>query len=154
MILHSPAQTSANPSLTFYVDAWPRTIIYQWKRDEQIVLDGPTAAGSFISGATTSELTIFHAQPSDVGIYTVTASTPCGTATSDPATLRICHGDFTSDGIIDDTDFLFFANNYNILDCAAPAMPTNCPGDFNSDSAVDDADFALFIAAYEALLCP
>jgi len=153
-LIHGPAHTSASPSATLYVDAWPRTIIYEWKRGGTLLTDGPTGTGSFISGAATSELTIRYAQPSDVGPYTVTVSTPRGSVTSDPAWLRLCNGDFNSDLLVDDADFIYFVNNYNILDCAASAMPTNCPGDYNADGLIDDADFSVFVAAYDALVCP
>lgn len=152
-LVHGPAHTSASPSATFYVDAWPRTIIYEWKREGTLLTDGPTGTGSFISGAATSELTIRYAQPSDVGPYTVTVSTSRGSVTSDPAWLRLCNGDLNSDLLVDDADFTYFVNNYNILDCAAPAMPTNCPGDFNADALVDDSDFTTFLAAYNKLVC-
>lgn len=154
MILHGPADTSANPNVMFHVDAWPTTLTFEWKRDGIVLADGPTPSGAIISGATTSELTIYQAKPADVGQYTVTASTPCSSVTSDPAWLRYCHGDFNSDLAVDDSDFLYFVVSYNVLDCADPAMPHNCPGDFNADGVVDDVDFQTFVAAYDSLVCP
>jgi hypothetical protein len=65
-----------------------------------------------------------------------------------------CGSDFTADGFVDDSDFVAFANSYQILDCADPAMPAGCPGDLNSDTFVDDADFVIFAGAYEVLECP
>jgi len=65
-----------------------------------------------------------------------------------------CKGDLNLDGLVDDSDFVIFANAYNQLDCADPTMPAGCPSDINGDKLVDDADFVLFAAAYNALLCP
>lgn len=65
-----------------------------------------------------------------------------------------CPADFNNDGFVDDTDFVIFANAYNLLDCNDPGMPAGCPSDLNNDNVVDDADFVLFATAYEALLCP
>lgn len=65
-----------------------------------------------------------------------------------------CTGDLNNDGQVNDADFVSFANAYNILDCADPAMPAGCPADFNASGIVDDIDFTLFVAAYDNLLCP
>ncbi len=65
-----------------------------------------------------------------------------------------CPGDLNADTVVDDTDFVIFADAYNRLDCADPIMPAGCPADLNADASVDDADFVLFAAAYNALLCP
>jgi hypothetical protein len=65
-----------------------------------------------------------------------------------------CPGDFNNDNFVDDADFVIFANSYNLLDCADPAMPAGCPADLNGDTFVDDADFVIFADAYNALLCP
>lgn len=154
MIIHGPADTSANPSAAFYVDASPHTAAYQWMRDGEPLTDGPTPHGSLIIGAATSVLTIQNAHSLDVGQYTVVAFTPCSSVVSDPAWLRYCHGDFNSDLAVDDSDFLFFSNSYDIMDCADPLMPHNCPGDYNADGYVDDADFLIFVTAYDVLVCP
>lgn len=65
-----------------------------------------------------------------------------------------CTSDLTSDGAVDDTDFVLFATAYDILDCADPAMPSGCPADVNGDGFVDDTDFVQFSQAYDALECP
>lgn len=153
-IIHGPATTSSNPSVTFYVDAWPLSISYQWLREGEPLADGPTADGAIISGATTPELTIRNARPQDVAQYAVVVSTGCSSVASDAAWLRYCHGDFNSDLVVDDVDFMFFALNYSIMDCADHLMPRNCPGDFNADGFVDDADFQVFSSAYNTLMCP
>lgn len=65
-----------------------------------------------------------------------------------------CPADFNDDGLVDDSDFVAFANGYNILDCADPSMPVGCPADLSGDGVVEDADFVIFVAAYNELLCP
>jgi len=65
-----------------------------------------------------------------------------------------CPADLTVDQQVDDADFVGFADAYNILDCADPAMGLGCPADLNLDDVVDDSDFVLFAGAYNALLCP
>ncbi|HEX8877968.1 MAG TPA: hypothetical protein VF777_14565 [Phycisphaerales bacterium] len=65
-----------------------------------------------------------------------------------------CVGDLNNDGLVDDADFVIFAEAYNILDCFDPGMTAGCPADLNSDGFVDDADFVIFADAYNQLLCP
>lgn len=65
-----------------------------------------------------------------------------------------CPADLNADTFVDDADFVIFAEAYNVLDCADPAMAPGCPADLNTDAFVDDADFVLFAGAYNALLCP
>ena len=65
-----------------------------------------------------------------------------------------CPGDLNGDRAVDDADFVSFAHDYDILDCADPSMPLDCPADFNLDGVVDDSDFAIFAQAYDDLLCP
>jgi len=67
---------------------------------------------------------------------------------------NLCPIDLNADGIVDDSDFVFFVGAYNLLDCADPGMPAGCPADFNNDGIVEDADFVAFAAAYNTLLCP
>ncbi len=64
-----------------------------------------------------------------------------------------CPGDLNHDALVDDSDFVVFAQAYNLLDCADPAMPAGCPADLNHDQVVDDADFVLFAVAYNKLVC-
>jgi len=95
--------------------------------------DGPSATNS--NAVTSADLAAF-----DAAFPGLCAST--------------CPADLNNDGFVDDSDFVIFANTYNILDCSDPTMPVGCPGDINSDGIVDDADFVLFAAAYDQLLCP
>ena len=65
-----------------------------------------------------------------------------------------CAGDFNGDRIVDDIDFVIFAQQYNLFDCADPAMPAGCPADLDGTGIVDDIDFVLFARAYDLYLCP
>ncbi|MBX3378652.1 MAG: hypothetical protein KF805_01035 [Phycisphaeraceae bacterium] len=61
-----------------------------------------------------------------------------------------CPADLNGDGVVEDSDFVIFANAYNEL----IAESRWAPGDLNGDSFVDDSDFVIFAAAYNELLCP
>ncbi|MBX3390143.1 MAG: hypothetical protein KF691_11915 [Phycisphaeraceae bacterium] len=61
-----------------------------------------------------------------------------------------CPADLNNDGLVDDSDFVFFVNAYDYLLCDPPG----CPTDFNGDWATDDADFLVFASAYDQLICP
>ncbi|MBS0191861.1 MAG: PKD domain-containing protein [Phycisphaerales bacterium] len=65
-----------------------------------------------------------------------------------------CPADFNHDLVVDDSDFVIFANDYNLFDCSDPSMTPGCPADLNHDGFVDDSDFVIFADAYAALLCP
>ena len=68
--------------------------------------------------------------------------------------VQACPADLNHDSVVDDDDFVFFVNDYNILDCADPSMILWCPSDLTHDALVDDADFTVFAGAYNDLLCP
>jgi len=57
-----------------------------------------------------------------------------------------CPGDFNADGMVDDSDFVTFANAYDAL--------TDLRGDLNGDGQTDDSDFVIFAGAYDTLICP
>ncbi|MBX3390590.1 MAG: hypothetical protein KF691_14165 [Phycisphaeraceae bacterium] len=65
-----------------------------------------------------------------------------------------CPGDLNNDGQVDDSDFVSFAAQYDVLECASASMTGYCRADMNSDEYVDDADFVLFAQAYDQLVCP
>ncbi len=77
----------------------------------------------------------------------------CGFVISDVIAFGICDSDFNCDGQVEDSDFVVFAQAYNVLVCDDPAMPVGCPADLNGDGVVDDADFVVFVGAYNELLC-
>lgn len=57
-----------------------------------------------------------------------------------------CAGDFNKDGVVDDSDFVLFAEAYNNL--------LDRRGDLNADLLSDDSDFVIFADAYNSLICP
>ncbi|MBN8598740.1 MAG: hypothetical protein J0L78_13800 [Planctomycetes bacterium] len=65
-----------------------------------------------------------------------------------------CVGDLNADQLVDDSDFVLFADAYNVLVCPTNPAYTRCPSDFNGDGIVEDADFVLFASAYDQLICP
>ena len=65
-----------------------------------------------------------------------------------------CPADLEVDSQVDNTDFVQFANAYNIFDCNDPSMPAFCPADLNDDGVVDNSDFVIFANAYNEFLCP
>jgi hypothetical protein len=68
--------------------------------------------------------------------------------------VAVCPADLNGDGVVDDLDFVIFADSYNVMDCSDPDMPGACEADFTGDGLVDDADFLVFATGYERLLCP
>ncbi|MBS0191721.1 MAG: hypothetical protein U0573_11715 [Phycisphaerales bacterium] len=65
-------------------------------------------------------------------------------------TVRLpCPSDLNGDAVVDDGDFVIFANAYNDLICGSV-----CPADLNGDGFVDDSDFVIFATAYDQLVCP
>lgn len=57
-----------------------------------------------------------------------------------------CPADLNIDGVVDDLDFVRFAESYNAL--------LDPVGDLNQDGVADDTDFVTFAAAYNELVCP
>jgi len=72
---------------------------------------------------------------------------------SGPVACSACPSDMNGDRTVDDTDFVFFSQSYDILNCADQTMPPSCRADINGDGSVDDADFVLFAGAYDAFTC-
>jgi alpha-tubulin suppressor-like RCC1 family protein len=71
--------------------------IYQWYKDGVALTNGTTPAGTIISGATSSVLTLSNLQAADVGTYTVKVSNNAGdSVTSNPATLVMGYPVITS----------------------------------------------------------
>lgn len=67
-------------------------------------------------------------------------------------TNRSCAADLNNDGVVEDSDFVIFANAYDTLEC--PSLPGLCLADLNDDGIVEDSDFVIFASAYNELLCP
>lgn len=78
----------------------------------------------------------------------------CDSSLSSPISIPVCVGDLAQDGVVDDADFVEFAQAYNTLECNSTNMPEYCPADLVPDGLVDDSDFISFSRAYDQLLCP
>ena len=72
---------------TAVVGAQPMTL--QWRQNGVDLVDGPTAHGSVISGATTDTLTLTNAQEEDLGFYVLEASNGCGTTFTTSAGIAV-----------------------------------------------------------------
>ena len=68
--------------------------------------------------------------------------------------VTVCLGDLNGDALVDDADFVLFADAYNAMDCSSPSMLDACKADFTGDGLVDDADFLVFVTGYDRLVCP
>ncbi len=144
----------------------PFSYSWQWRAGPSVPQWTAVAEGSNSAGARTFAALNSHSPSITVSSYHQTdaagpfgdfrciVSNACGGTTSNPASAKVCWGDFNCDGQVEDTDFVIFASAYNLLDCDAPAMPAGCPADLISNGVVDDADFALFANAYNILVCP
>lgn len=179
-ILVKPQPQSIVAPDTLTLSATPATayanVSFQWERELPAgsgiyidVLNGPggaSATGGTVSGASgtlasptngqPATLTITAAKNSDAGLYRVTFWNTCGESSSVPVPVKIkAHiTDINADGFVDDFDFVYFATQYEILDCADPSMPDSCSADFNHDGIVDDSDFSIFAPAYDIMIFP
>lgn len=124
----------------------PGATSFQWRHN-----------GISLAGETSATLDIPSISGDSDGIYDCIVDSgagTCGGTLTAPARVIVCRADFTCDAAVDDSDFIVFANAYNVLVCEDPAMPLGCPADLNGDDMVDDSDFVLFAGAYNTLLCP
>jgi|GEM_PF-3184985 len=130
----------------FAVASGGGVLSYVWRRDGQIITDGP-----HFSGASTDTLSLLDAQPEHSGDYTVTASNPCGSETSTPARVDIfsCDTDFNADGNTDQDDAAYLIN---VL--AGGANPSGRDPDFNRDGNADVDDLAALIDVLAGEPCP
>ncbi|MBN8597778.1 MAG: hypothetical protein J0L78_08905 [Planctomycetes bacterium] len=163
-ILEQPLSQSINcnvesPDFTIAVD--PGTSpTYQWYfNNNPINNDGKYEITTY-PGGSRLRFNLLYLYDTDAGDYHVVATTPCGSVTSDTASLIItgncpapCPGDLNDDRTVDDTDFVLFAQAYDELLCSEEPE-TECPADLNGDQIIDDADFVLFVQAYDTLICP
>ena len=69
-------------------------------------------------------------------------------------TRRPCQADLNFDGLVDDIDFVLFAQAYDLFYCGMPDMPADCQADLTNDGLVADDDFVLFAQAYDLFVCP
>ena len=126
---------------------------YRWRVNSAFLTDGPTGTGAVFSGAFTNQLTISNFQAANTAEYQCVVVTALGSASTSPAPVTVCPGDFNCDGFIDDIDFVLFAQQYDLFDCSDPSIPPGCSADLNIDGFVDDIDFVLFAQRYDLFIC-
>lgn len=71
----------------FFAGATP--IDFQWTMDGIALLDGPTASGSVVSGATTDTLQVTGLSSADIGSYRLMGTNTCGTDTSEAIAVSV-----------------------------------------------------------------
>ncbi|MCC6676076.1 MAG: right-handed parallel beta-helix repeat-containing protein [Phycisphaerales bacterium] len=148
LVTSPPASLALAPASTamFTVAALGRpTIGYRWRFEGADLVDGPSAGGGTVSGATTAALTITGVGPGDAGRYECVLTNSCGSVASAGAWLVVtppaCRADLNGDGQVDFADYLEFLNLYDAGDLRA---------DFNGDGQVDFADYLEFLNFYDA----
>jgi len=106
---------------------------YQWTRN-----------GTPIAGATSASLTVAALTSADAASYQCNITSPCGTTTSNAATLTItglCTADFDNNGFLTGEDFDAYVAAFEVGTISA---------DFDNDGFVTGDDFDAFVAAFEA----
>ncbi|MCX5690935.1 MAG: immunoglobulin domain-containing protein, partial [Planctomycetota bacterium] len=106
---------------------------FQW------YLDNVTIDAAANPTASTASL-VLDAYAGERGSYTCTVSNGCGTATTQPAVVSICIGDFNCDGGVDGGDIESF---FVIWETGDPAA------DVNRDGGVDGGDIERFFTRWE-----
>ncbi len=119
-------------------------ISYQWRKD-----------GIIIDGAAEATLVIEGVGPADAGAYDVIVSNPCGSDTSDAATLivePVVIGDHDGDCDVDIDDYRVFHFECVTVDHTAPGFEPpedHCLRfDFDGDGDVDALDFGNLQASF------
>jgi len=115
---------------------------------------GQIAQGFFILNGTTYDASVSKSLAPGTYVIQVTRTQPWGGKYTLQVSGSCATSDFNGDDLVNDTDFIVFAQSYNLLACSDPVMPAGCPADINKDGAVDDTDFVFFVSAYDTLICP
>ena len=106
--------------------------------------DGPLTIDSLyyadVSGSASDTLQVQLVSPDTARRFRAVATGSCGSATSEPATLRICIGDFNCDNAIDGDDVIGF---FAVWDAGL------IEGDVNGDESVDGDDVIAFFGAWD-----
>ena len=111
---------------------------YAWRKDMEPLVDDER-----VSGSASAILTIEGVLAPDAGAYDVVVTNVCGSATSEPAVLRVrlCMAEFNANGVLNSQDFFDFLTAYFESDPGA---------DFDGSGVVDSADFFGFLDAFFA----
>lgn len=127
---------------------------YQWRRNGQVLSDGPSAAGA-VSGADTGTLTIMSATIAAAGNYDVIVSNGCGGATSTLVGVNVAIlGDANCDGSVNgfDIDGFVAAIVGNFTDYQLSVTRPGCWelqelwGDVDHSGAFDNFDIDPYVS--------
>ncbi len=148
-----PQPLSLNETATLALVCTPANgysnVSFQWLRNGIPISDGPGGAspgGGTVSGSSgtlpsptansPATLTITGITLSDAGDYTCTFTNPCGSVTSNPATVSVlCFADYDANTFVNGVDFDTFVADFELGDAAA---------DVNHDGFVNGVDFDTF----------
>jgi len=124
------------------------TLTYQWRRNGANLVNGVTAHGSTILGATTGLLTINAVQFGDEGIYDVVVTQSCDSVTAQStaaivSVLANLPGDLDCDGTIDATDLQTFIA---VLTGVETDPTQAAAADMNGDGLTDGQDVQAFVS--------
>lgn len=141
-----PQQVLAGVQATFRITPSPGydfagPLTYRWHRNGVPLTDRVGSDGtSTITGADTAALTIAGARVWDEGDYSCSVTSPCGTSSSDPASLTVLHDcppDCNGDGIVNCDDLADFVNAYFGAEPRPPFVNFNGDDDVNADDLGD-----------------
>ncbi|HVZ94813.1 MAG TPA: LamG-like jellyroll fold domain-containing protein [Phycisphaerales bacterium] len=121
----------------------------RWRHNGADLVDGLTPAGSTISGATTSELTITNTQYDDAGEYDLRFIGPCDEVRSAPAVLFVdtpCPGDIDGDRFVGLSDIATLIHYWGLQATLAPPEV-----DLDGNGIVGLGDIAAIIVHWAAI---
>jgi hypothetical protein len=102
---------------------------YRWRRDGLNLFNG-----SLYAGVTTQTLTINAEDPSQSGVYTLTATNSCGTSTTNGAAVTVtCLADVNNDGNVDGDDVIDFLAAWDV---GAESADVNDDGSTDGDDVI------------------
>jgi len=146
-----PTDDSLSPGATAVLTLTARNgqPVYQWRKGELDLVDGPTDVGSVISGANTASLTITNAQLTDSGNYDCIVTNSCGQVISGQAILTVtpptsCGGDANGDNQVDGADLSV------LLFLFGQSVTPGTAADFNGDGVVNGADLSVLLFRFGA----
>lgn len=145
-ITSQSSSTSAhwNGSVSLSVSVTPTSSVsVRWYRNNVPLVDGENAAGSLITGAHTTTLTINGLHSTDAGTYTAVASASvgCAQSTTAPIILTVtCPADIDGNPGLDLGDFFAFFNCFDQSQLCA---------DLDASGDVDLIDFFMFLTEFD-----
>lgn len=149
LVLHFPQiiNTAAGPErclhgtleLAVSAAAFGDSYALRWRRNGQPLNDQLSASGARISGSTTNYLRIESTTTAESGVYDCVVTSACGSATSEPVTVRICIADANCSGSVSFEDLFAYLSRWFFRGLDA---------DVNQDRMVTLQDLFDYLAAY------